>query len=112
MILLLTFTIVQAGLWCYARGLALAAAQSGVAAGRAYGAAPDAARQQASIFLAEQVGDSLTGSSVSTTGSTATIVRVEVTGRCLTVLPGFSLGVRQAAQAQRERFSAPVGGRP
>ena len=37
-LLLLTFVVVQAGLWFYARSLALAAAQEGVTAGRAYDA--------------------------------------------------------------------------
>ena len=37
-LLLVVFTIIQVGLWSYARSLALGAAQEGVAAGRAYGA--------------------------------------------------------------------------
>jgi Flp pilus assembly protein TadG len=111
-ILLLIFTVVQAGLWFYARSLALAAAQSGVAAGRAYGAAPSDANLRAQAFLADQAGDSLTNPTVSTAGSTATSVRVEVSGRCLAVLPGLSLAVRQSAVADRERFTTLTESQP
>ncbi len=104
-ILLLTFTIVQAGLWFYARSLALAAAQEGVNAGRAYGAPPHAGAARARAFITEQAGDSLTAASVTSAGSTVTTVRIQVTGRSLSVLPGIpGLAINQAAQASRERF--------
>jgi Flp pilus assembly protein TadG len=112
-ILLVTVAVAQSALWFYARSLALAAAQSGVAAGRSYGASPDDATRQTTTFLAEQAGDSLADTSVTTIGSTATVIRVEVTGRCLSVFPGFSgIGIRQFAQAERERFVSPVQGQP
>src|SRR3954468_14627745 len=59
-LLLLTFVVVQAGLWFYARNLALAAAQEGVTAGRAYNAPAGVGPARARAFLAEQTGDSLT----------------------------------------------------
>lgn len=106
-LLLVVFTIIQVGLWSYARSLALGAAQEGVAAGRAYGAAAEAGRSRAQAFLDETAGDSLVGSSV-TSSATAVTLRVEVTGRALSVLPGVpGLPVRQRAEGPLERFTSP-----
>jgi Flp pilus assembly protein TadG len=109
-LLALTFTVVQAGLWFYARSLALAAAQEGVTAGRAWHAPSDAGPARARTFLTEQAGDSLTGATVTSGGTTATIVRITVTGRALSVLPGVpGMTVTQSAQASRESFTTPGG---
>lgn len=106
-LLLVVFTIIQVGLWSYARSLALGAAQEGVAAGRAYGASAEAGRARAQAFLDATAGDSLVGSVV-TTSATAGSLRVEVTGRALSVLPGVpGLPVRQRAEGPLERFTAP-----
>ena len=105
-LLLLVFAVVQAGLWFYARSLALAAAQEGVAAARAYEASGDAGVARARSFLDRAAGDSLQAATVSRAGSTETTVRVEVRGRALSVLPGVpGLPVSQAAQAPVERFT-------
>ena len=110
-LLLLTFAIVQAGLWFYARSLALAAAQEGVAAARAYQASGDAGVTKARSFLDRSAGDSLQATTVSRAGSTATTVRIEVRGRALSVLPGVpGPPVSQAARGPVERFT--VGGSP
>ena len=110
-LLLLVFAIVQAGLWFYARSLALAAAQEGVAAARAYEASGDAGVARARSFLDQAAGDSLQAATVSRAGSTATTARVEVRGLALSVLPGVpGLPVSQAARASVERFT--VGGGP
>lgn len=106
-LLLVIFTIVQVGLWSYARSLALGAAQEGVAAGRAYGAPPQAGRVRALAFLEAFAGDSLVGGTVASSVDAAN-VRIEVRGRALSVLPGVpGLPVRQHAQGPRERFTAP-----
>lgn len=106
-LLLVIFTVIQVGLWSYARSLALAAAQEGVAAGRAHGATPDMGRVRAESFLRQSAGDSLVSSAVAVT-ATATDVRVEVTGRALSVLPGVpGLPVRQGASGPRERYTTP-----
>ncbi len=106
-LLLIVFTIIQVGLWSYARSLALGAAQEGVAAGRAYGAPAEAARARAQSFLDATAGDSLVGSTV-TSSATASILRIEVTGRALSVLPGVpGLPVRQGAEGPIERFTTP-----
>jgi Flp pilus assembly protein TadG len=105
-LLLLVFSIVQAGLWFHARNLAQAAAQEGAAAGAAYNAAPAAAVARARSFLAEHAGDSLTGTSVTAAGTTTAFVRIEVTGRALSVLPGVpGLTVTQDALVPVERFT-------
>jgi Flp pilus assembly protein TadG len=106
-LLLLVFTVVQVGLWSYARSLALGAAQEGVAAGRAHGTEPAAGRARAEQFLDRTAGDSLLERAV-TVRATATTVRVEVAGRSLSVLPGVpGMPVRQAAEGPLERYSAP-----
>ena len=111
-LLLLIFTIVQAGLWFYARSLALAAAQEGVNAARGYQAAPAAGTSRARLFLTEHAGDSLTATRITTTGTTPTQIRIQVTGRSLSVLPGVpGLTITQEAAAPKERFTTPTSPR-
>jgi Flp pilus assembly protein TadG len=106
-LLVLVFTIVQVGLWSYARSLALGAAQEGVAAGRAHGAEISEGRARAERFLDRTASDSLQDRTV-TVRATASTVRVEVVGRSLSVLPGVpGFPVRQAAEGPIERFTAP-----
>ncbi len=106
-LLLVVFTIIQVGLWSYARSLALGAAQEGVAAGRAHGSPAGAGQVRAQEFLDATAGDSLVDSTVTSTATAATL-RIEVTGRALSVLPGVpGLPVRQRAEGPVERFTAP-----
>lgn len=106
-VLLLTFAVVQAALYFHARNLALAAAREGVTAARSYTAPPGAGVQRANTFLAVHAGDSLREPRVDPGGSTATLVRIEVTGTALSVLPGVpNLPVRQVAHAERERLTS------
>ncbi len=106
-LLLVVFTIIQVGLWSYARSLALGAAQEGAAAGRAYTAPAGAGVARAEQFLAATAGDSLVDASVAAHVEAAEL-HVEVTGRSLSVLPGVpGLPVRQSAQGPLERFSTP-----
>ena len=88
-LLALIFVVVQAGLWFYARSLALAAANEGVTAGRAYQAPPGAGPARARAFIADHAGDSLLAATVTDTGSDATTVRIQVSGRALSVLTGI-----------------------
>lgn len=105
-LLLLIFSIVQAGLWFYARSLALAAAQEGVTAARSYGAEPNNGITRAQSFLEQQAGDSLTQTSVNSAGSTPTLIRIQVSGRALSVLPGVpGIEVTQSAVGSVERFT-------
>ena len=105
-LLLLVFSIVQGGLWFHARNLAQAAAQEGAAAGAAYNSTTGAAVARARSFLTDHAGDSLTGTSVTAAGTTTAFVRIEVTGRALSVLPGVpGLTVTQDALVPVERFT-------
>ena len=105
-LLLLIFTIVQAGLWFHARGLALAAAQEGVNAARAYRADPAAGTRSARLFLTEHAGDSLSAPRITATGTTPTQVRIQVRGRALSVLPGVpGISVEQSAEGPVEHFT-------
>lgn len=109
-LLLIVFTLVQTALWYYARSLALAAAQQGATAAAAYGAGPATGAEHARRFLDQNSHDTLRDTSITTTGTTRTQVRVEVTGRALSVLPGIpGLVVTQDAQAPVERFTQPGG---
>ena len=110
-LLLAIFAVVQGGLVFHARSLALAAATEGVTAARAHGATPNAGIVRARGFLDRTASDTLTQTQVSSAGSTPARVRIEVTGRVISVLPGVpGLHVAQAAQADREKFTTPTGG--
>jgi Flp pilus assembly protein TadG len=105
-LLLLVFAIVQGGLWFYAHNLALAAAEEGVTTGAAYGARPDIGVVRTRTFLDQQAGDSLTATTISSAGSTPTVVRIAVTGRSLSVLPGVpGIEVTATAVGPVERFT-------
>jgi Flp pilus assembly protein TadG len=105
-LLLVVFTVIQVGLWSYARSLALGAAQEGVAAGRAHGASAALGRERARAVLDATAGDSLRSPSVTSSVSAATL-RIEVRGRALSVLPGVpGMPVRQSAEGPIERFTA------
>lgn len=109
-LLVLIFSIVQAGMWFYARTLALAAAQEGVTSARMYtegasGPALSAGASRARSFIARQAGDSLLSPTVAASGS-ATQVQVVVSGRSLSVLPGVpGFTIRQEATGPVERFT-------
>ncbi len=106
-LLLVVFSIIHLALWSYARSLALGAAQEGVAAGSVLGASADIGRDRARQFLATTAGDSLVGAAV-TSSSDARTLRIEVSGRALSVLPGLpGLPVSQAAEGPIERVTVP-----
>ncbi|WP_405681211.1 MULTISPECIES: TadE/TadG family type IV pilus assembly protein [unclassified Streptomyces] len=107
-VILVTVAVVQASMWVYARNIALTAAREGVAAARTYQAPEGAGAARAQETLGRIAGDSLRGPSVSTAGSSATDVRVTVTGSAPSMLPGLSgLSVTQSASAPRERWTTP-----
>jgi hypothetical protein len=109
--LALLFTGVQAAEWYHVRSLCLAAADAGVRAGRPPAAGLGDARAAAAGFLTRVGGSTVADATVSTAGSTATRVRVQVSGSVPRVLPipGLSLRVTQSAQAGKEQFSVPAG---
>ena len=98
--------IVQYGLWFHARSLALAAAQEGVTAARAYAADPAIGPDRAREFLQAHGSDTLTDITATATSPGAGQVGVEVTGRSLSLLPGVpGPVVTQSAEGPVERFT-------
>src|SRR4051794_15847252 len=65
-VMAIMFTAIQAATWYWARSIALAAAQEGVNAQRAYNAAPSAGQAKANAFIAS-TGDGLNDSTVTVT---------------------------------------------
>jgi Flp pilus assembly protein TadG len=108
--LLLIFGGVQAAEWYHVRNLCLHAADAGAQAGRVRGATANAAQQTAAEFLTRAGGGTAGDPAISTAGSTATTVRVEVSATVPRVLPlpGLSIRVTQSAAVPREVFTWPV----
>ncbi len=105
--LLAVLLVINAALWYHARNTALAAAQEGVRAGRAYGARPDHARTTAMTF-ARTTGDGfLLSPTVDTSGSNATTIVVRVRGSAVSLIPGLHLDVDQVARGPVERWTTP-----
>ena len=98
--------IVQYGLWFHARSLALAAAQEGVTAARAYAADPAIGPDRAREFLQAHGSDTLTDITATATSPGTGQVGVQVTGRSLSLLPGVpGPAVTQSAEGPVERFT-------
>lgn len=103
--LLLLLAAVQAGLYFYARAIALSAAQQGVQTARLEHHTLDEGTTAARDYAAHAGGGSLHEIAVATTGSTATTVRITVTGAAPSLLPGIAWQVSQQAAGARERFT-------
>ncbi|MFE4599365.1 TadE family protein [Kitasatospora indigofera] len=101
-VMLLIFTIIQTGLWYHARSVALSAAQRGVESARVQGAGIGQGTTVTNDFL-DRAGSSISGRSVS--GSDGNTVRIDVSGRVETWIPGLSLPIHQHASAARERLT-------
>jgi hypothetical protein len=101
------FTAIQASTWFWARSIALAAAQEGADAQRAYNAAPGAGQARAQAFITS-TKDGLNDTHVTVT-DTPDGVQVTVTGHCLTVLPGFcgAFPVTATVHGTTERVTNP-----
>ncbi|MCQ4214259.1 TadE family protein [Streptomyces longispororuber] len=104
-VLLITFTLIQGVLWAYARNIAYTAARSGVAAGRLYDATPGDGTARAQQALDALAGNLLTGTQVSTAGSSPDTMRVHVTGQALSMLPGFHLTVHATVTGPIEHWT-------
>ncbi|WP_051640315.1 TadE/TadG family type IV pilus assembly protein [Cellulomonas sp. URHE0023] len=105
-LLLVVTALVQYGLWFHARSLALAAAQEGVAVARAYGSSPQAGHDTALAFIRDHGADTLTGAAAVATTPDPQSVKVVVSGRSLSVLPGApGIEISQSADGPLERFT-------
>lgn len=96
----------QAALYYHARTIAIAAAQEGARAAAAEDAHPGSGVAAARAYLNDVGGDALESSSASARRTTTTAV-VTVSGRSLSVIPGWRPVVRQQARAEIERTTAP-----
>lgn len=104
--LLLIFSLIQASLYYYARSLALAAAQEGVRGARVESGDLREGVSRARSFLNDHAGDSLVSPAVTDAGSGPNQVRIRVSGRSLSVLPGVDgFKVTQEASGPKERFT-------
>lgn len=101
------FTAIQAATWFWARSIALAAAEEGADAQRAYNAAPGAGHARAQAFITS-TGDGLNDATIIVT-STPDGVQATVTGRCLSVIPAFcaAFPVTATVHGTAEQVSAP-----
>ena len=106
-VMAIMFTSIQAACWFWARSIALAAAQEGVDAQRAYNAAPGAGQAKANAFITS-TGDGLTGTAVIVT-SDGQGVQATVSGHCLSVIPGFcnAFPVTATVHGTVERVTTP-----
>jgi hypothetical protein len=101
------FLGMQAALFYHARTVAIAAAQEGArAAGGENGQAADGV-SAASSFIADAGGDDVLTGTSATANRTATRVTVTVTGRSLSVIPGWHPEIVQSASLPVERVTAP-----
>ncbi|WP_444951012.1 TadE family protein [Micromonospora ureilytica] len=103
--ILLTFTVVQAGLIYFAQSIALGAATQGVNAARGYQSSAAAGETRATNFLSA-AGAGLENQQVTVT-RTATEARVTVTGQAITVLPGLTWTISKSAHGPVERPTTP-----
>ncbi|WP_199421654.1 TadE/TadG family type IV pilus assembly protein [Actinotalea solisilvae] len=109
-LLLLVTALVQYGLWFHARSVALAAAQQGVVAAAAYQAPPGAGVDGATAFVVAHGSQTLFDAAASQGVPTPGMVRVEVSGRSVSLLPGTpGPAVVQSATAPVERFTVAGG---
>lgn len=100
-VLLLTFTALQAGYWFYARSIALSAAQECVNAARGTTGTESAGHGAATEF-AQRVGSgSFVLSDVTVTGGDT--VECTVKGRSVSLVGDLKLPVTQSASGPRER---------
>jgi Flp pilus assembly protein TadG len=103
-VLVMMFLCIQIGLYSYARSVALTAAEEGVNAQRAYGAAGGSGRAKAQTII-ERQGNTLTGYTITTTIAGGE-VRITVTGHSQSLIPGMKgYTVSQTASGPIERFN-------
>jgi len=103
----LILAVIQVALLFYAGQLALAAAQDGVRSGRYYAtdSVTDVARRDAEAFLSRAAGTALSGVSVRATIEDSGVLRVQVTGSALSLVPGVPLTISREAFGSAERIT-------
>ena len=103
-VLTVLFLAVQAGMWFYARSIALAAAQSGARTSAILGSTLDQGLTDARSFATDVGGTTLSG--VTVTGArSSTTTTVTVTGHTVRLVPFMDLTVTQTATLPVERYT-------
>lgn len=103
LVMMILFTIVQAGFYYYARDVALTAAQQGVETARVHGATLGEGEGQTWDLL-HRTGGSITGPGVAGSQTGAT-VQITVTGTVTTFIPGLTFHLSQTATAAKEQLT-------
>lgn len=103
---LLIMGVIQVALIAHAQNVAEAAAQEGVAAARKFNASAADGEATASAALADLGPRMLTGREV-VVARTATTATVTVTGRALSIVPGFGRTIVETSSGPVERYVAP-----
>jgi Flp pilus assembly protein TadG len=98
------FLAVQAGMWFFARSIALAAAEEGARGSASRYASLDTGLADAHAFLDRVAGTSLTTTAVTGT-RTATSTTVTVTGTSVRLIPFMDLTVSQTATMPVEKLT-------
>jgi hypothetical protein len=101
------FLGMQAALFYHARTVAIAAAQEGARAAGAENGTTSDGIAAASSFLSDAGGSDVLRKTSTTANRAATTVTVTVSGRSLSVIPGWSPEVTQSASLPVERLTAP-----
>jgi Flp pilus assembly protein TadG len=107
-LLFLVMLIIQFGLWFHAQNVARAAAEEGARAARSEAGSAAAGQDRAEAFL-DQAGPTIITDRTVTATRNADVVTVEVRGRSVNVVPGFTLSVEASASSPVERFREDSG---
>ncbi len=109
-VLLILFGIIQGAVYYYARSAALAAAQEGSRAAGAETGTASMGRQAAASFVDRVAGRQLLQVPQVSASRTPTTVTVTVTGKSLSLFPGFNgWTITQTASVPAERVTGGVG---
>lgn len=98
--------IVQACVWYLARETAIGAARQGADVARTAHPPPGRGAQAAVAFASQVASGFLLSPAASAAGSSAATVRIRVTGRVPSLVPGMVLSVSEVVTAPVERFTA------
>lgn len=104
--LLSILVIVQASVWYMARETALAAARQGADVARTSHPPPGPGAQVAVSFARSAAPGFLLFPAATAAGGSATTVRIRVTGRVPSLVPGLVIRVSEVVTAPVERFTA------
>jgi hypothetical protein len=98
--------IVQASVWYLARETAIGAARRGADVARTAHPPPGSGAAAAVVFARQAAPGFLLEPSASAAGSSGATVRIRVTGRVPSLVPGMVLTVSEVVTAPVERFTA------